>query len=63
MLFRSHNLVLSDIMFAIGGVSFFLSDNFLGAYSFGPVKSRELNIILHVTYYIAQLSIGWSILF
>ena len=58
-----HNLVLSDIMFAIGGVSFFLSDNFLGAYSFGPVKNRELNIILHVTYYIAQLSIGWSILF
>lgn len=58
-----HNFVPANWIFAIGGFSFFLSDNFLGAYSFGPVKSRELNIVLHITYYVAQLAIGWSILF
>ena len=58
-----HNFTTANLIFAVGGFSFFLSDNFLGAYSFGPVKSRELNIVLHITYYVAQLAIGWSIMF
>lgn len=54
---------LGSLLFAIGGFSFFLSDNFLGAYSFGKNKSKFLNIVLHITYYIAQLCIAWSIAF
>lgn len=54
---------LCNGLFALGGFSFFISDNLLGAYSFGKDKSAKLNIMLHVTYYAAQLLIGWSILF
>ena len=54
---------IGNLLFAIGGFSFFLSDNILGAYSFGTDKSAKLNILLHVTYYAAQLLIAWSILF
>lgn len=52
-----------SFLFALGGLSFFISDNLLGAYTFGKDQSAKLNIWLHVTYYGAQILIGWSSLF
>ena len=52
-----------NLLFALGGLSFFISDNLLGAYTFGKDKSAKLNILLHITYYGAQILIAWSILF
>lgn len=49
-------------MLFLGALCFFISDNLLIGYTFGPAKTRKLNIALHITYYMAQLLIGWSIL-
>ena len=50
-------------LFTLGGLSFFVSDNLLCAYSFGNRKTEAVDNLLHGTYLAAQLLIGWSILF
>lgn len=54
---------LGTLFFVTGSFSFFASDNLLCAYSFGDLKSREIDYALHITYISAQLLIAWSILF
>ena len=49
------------LLFALGGVCFIVSDNVLCIYSFGADRRFGLNVLLHITYYAAQLSIGWSL--
>ena len=48
-------------LFAIGGILFAVSDNILFAYKLGKNPKFKQNIALHVTYYIAQLAIAWSV--
>lgn len=48
-------------LFAVGGALFTVSDNLLFAYKFGKRQSFKQNIALHVTYYLAQFAIAWSI--
>lgn len=50
------------MLFALGGVCFGVSDNVLLASCYGNRRSWDMNIIVHVTYYAAQLLIAWSIL-
>ena len=52
-----------SLLFALGGVSFLVSDNLLCAYSFGRLKSPSIDWALHGTYLAAQLLIGWSLYF
>ena len=54
---------IGTLMLFIGSFSFYISDNLLVTYTFSPRKTRKLNITLHIFYYLAQLLIGWSILF
>ena len=54
---------ISTGMLLIGSISFFVSDNLLILQTFGGKQTRGINIWLHITYYLAQLLIGWSILF
>ena len=54
-------LTLGTALFAIGGVLFTLSDNTLFAYKLGEEPRFSQNIILHVTYYVAQILFAWSI--
>ena len=51
------------LLFALGGIGFVLSDNILVAYNFGKDKRFLLDILVHITYYAAQLCIAWSIAF
>ena len=51
------------LLFALGGICFGLSDNILFAYSYGKNRTWGMNVWVHITYYAAQLLIGWSILF
>ncbi len=55
------HISLGTGLFALGGVMFVVSDNILFAYKLGKEARFSQNIILHVTYYIAQLAIAWSI--
>lgn len=48
-------------MFAVGGLLFATSDNILFAYKLGEKPRFIQNVALHVTYYLAQLLIAWSI--
>ena len=54
---------LSAGLFALGGVSFLISDNLLCAYSFGAMKTKAADRMLHITYIAAQLLIAWSLAF
>ncbi len=53
---------LGLLMFALGGVCFGCSDNILLAYCYGNRRTWDMNILVHITYYAAQLLIAWSIL-
>lgn len=48
-------------LFALGGALFTISDNVLFAYKFGNRPRYYQNVILHVTYYLAQFVIAFSI--
>lgn len=48
-------------LFALGGLSFIVSDNVLCVFSFGADRRFRLNVIVHITYYAAQVLIGWSL--
>lgn len=50
------------LLFALGGVCFGCSDNILFAFCFGNRRTWDMNILVHITYYAAQLLIAWSIL-
>ncbi len=49
------------LLFALGGVCFGVSDNILLAYCYGNRRTWDLKILVHITYYAAQLLIAWSI--
>lgn len=53
----------ATLMFAAGGVCFVVSDNVLTAYCFGNKKTPGMNRTIHITYYLAQLLIAWSLAF
>lgn len=52
---------LRGLLLALGGVSFAVSDCVLCVYCFGTERTARGNIIVHATYYAAQLLIAWSI--
>ena len=51
------------LSFALGGVTFLVSDNLLCAYSFGRLKAPVWDWALHGTYLAAQLLIAWTQVF
>ena len=53
----------ATLMFAAGGVCFVVSDNVLTAYCFGNRKTPGMNRTIHITYYLPQLLIAWSLAF
>lgn len=50
------------LLFALGGVCFGCSDNILFAFCYGNRRTWNMNILVHITYYAAQMLIAWSIL-
>ena len=54
---------LSSALFALGGLSFVVSDNILCAHYCGNDSRFLLNWLIHISYYGAQLLIAWSIFF
>lgn len=54
---------VATVLFAVGGVCFTVSDNLLCAYCFGQRHDNKTDTAIHVTYYLAQLCIAWSLLF
>jgi uncharacterized membrane protein YhhN len=50
------------LLFALGGICFGVSDNVLLAFCYGNSRTWDKNIVVHITYYAAQLLIAWSIL-
>lgn len=54
---------LSSALFALGGLSFVVSDNILCAHHFGNDSRFLLNWLIHISYYGAQLLIAWSVFF
>lgn len=52
---------LGAALFLLGGLLFTVSDNILFAYRYGEKPRFAQNIALHVSYYVAQFSIAWSI--
>lgn len=50
-----------SVLLALAGILFLISDNILSAFTFGNIKTRTMDIVLHVTYYAAQILIAWSI--
>lgn len=50
-------------LFAIGGLLFAISDNVLFAASYGKFRTWKQSSLVHVTYYLAQLLIAWSLFF
>ena len=50
------------LLFALGGICFGISDNVLLAFCYGNSRTWDKNIVVHVTYYAAQLLIAWSVL-
>lgn len=54
---------LSSALFALGGLSFVVSDNILCAHYFGNDSRFLLNWLIHISYYGAQLLIAWSVFF
>lgn len=56
------NLTLGTLLFTIGGLLFAVSDHILFAYKLGDNPQFRQNVILHISYYLAQLLIAWSII-
>ena len=52
-----------QMLFALGGILFGVSDNLLVAHCFGTAKAMVYNRWVHYTYYAAQLLIAWSLAF
>lgn len=52
-----------QILFALGGILFAVSDTILAVHCFGTAKDLVYNRWLHYTYYAAQLLIAWSLCF
>ncbi len=53
----------SQILFALGGIFFAVSDTILAIHCFGTAKQMVYNRWVHYTYYAAQLLIAWSLAF
>ncbi len=53
---------LPNLLFALGGLGFIVSDNVLLVYNFGEKRDWWLNEIVHIAYYGAQLLFGWALL-
>ena len=53
---------LSNLLFALGGIGFIISDNVLLVYNFGEKRDWWLNEVVHIAYYGAQLMFGWALL-
>lgn len=49
------------LLLMLGGVSFAVSDCVLCVQAFGREKTTRRNVVLHVTYYAAQLLLAWSV--
>lgn len=54
---------LPNLLMALGGVLFIVSDNVLLVYNFGEKRDWWLNEIVHIAYYGAQILFGWAIIF
>lgn len=52
-----------QILFALGGILFAVSDTILAIHCFGTAKQMVYNRWVHYTYYAAQLLIAWSLAF
>lgn len=52
---------LPNLLFALGGLGFILSDNILLVYNFGEKRDWWLNELVHIAYYGAQLCFGWAL--
>lgn len=52
---------LPNLLMALGGVLFIVSDNVLLVYNFGEKRDWWLNEIVHIAYYGAQIMFGWAI--
>ncbi len=53
---------LPNLLMALGGVFFIVSDNVLLVYNFGEKRDWWLNEIVHIAYYGAQILFGWALL-
>jgi uncharacterized membrane protein YhhN len=53
---------LPNLLMALGGVLFIVSDNVLLVYNFGEKRDWWLNEIVHIAYYGAQILFGWALL-
>lgn len=56
-----HLLSMGALFFAVAGILFAVSDNVLCAYTFGRRRTPGMNLVVHATYYSAQLLIAWSV--
>jgi uncharacterized membrane protein YhhN len=52
---------LSNLLFALGGLGFIVSDNVLLVYNFGEKRDWWLNELVHIAYYGAQILFGWAL--
>ncbi len=57
-----HTPTLTNLLMALGGVCFIVSDNVLLVYNFGEKRDWWLNEIVHIAYYAAQILFGWALL-
>ena len=57
-----HTPNLTNLLMALGGVCFIVSDNVLLVYNFGEKRDWWLNEIVHISYYAAQVLFGWALL-
>lgn len=53
---------LTNLLFALGGLGFTVSDNVLLVYNFGEKRDWWLNELVHIAYYGAQIMFGWALL-
>lgn len=56
-----HTPNLTNLLMALGGVCFIVSDNVLLVYNFGEKHDWWLNEIVHISYYAAQVLFGWAL--
>ena len=56
-------LTLGAGLVVLGGICFAVSDNVLFAYKLSDKRYFGQNIILHLTYYVAQFAIAWGMAF
>ena len=57
-----HTPDFSNLLMALGGVCFSVSDNVLLVYNVGEKRDWWLNEIVHISYYAAQVLFGWALL-